>query len=137
MAASAQLIQTSYNPQVVEVVALLCGIILIANARLSPVVVDSNAMGVVNLVNAERSCSANIGLVIDDIRDRIQGTTGSPVLLVSRKTKCVAQSLSKMPSGINDERFWLEYPLCVERVSSRCQLGCLFDNCSRDCPTCQ
>ncbi|KAK3199349.1 hypothetical protein Dsin_022764 [Dipteronia sinensis] len=96
MAVSAQRIQASYSPQVAEAVALLRGIILAAETGLSPIVVESDPLGVVNLVNAGSSCSTEIRLVIDDIRDLSQGLGGSQVLHVSRKANYVPHFLSKM-----------------------------------------
>ncbi|KAK3198904.1 hypothetical protein Dsin_022319 [Dipteronia sinensis] len=46
MAVSAQRIQANYSPQVAEAVALLHGIILAADAGLSSIVVESDALGV-------------------------------------------------------------------------------------------
>ncbi|KAK3230176.1 hypothetical protein Dsin_002057 [Dipteronia sinensis] len=63
---------------------------------LVPVVVESNALSMVKMVNPGASISTDIGLVIDDIVASFQLNVVASVSFASRKTNFVAQALSKL-----------------------------------------
>ncbi|KAI9192527.1 hypothetical protein LWI28_024188 [Acer negundo] len=64
------LIYASYDLLIAEEVAILRGISLATEARLMSFVIESNALEVVNLINAGVPSSTNIGLVIGEIRGK-------------------------------------------------------------------
>ena len=67
MASSVQQLEASFTPQVAEVVAILRGIEFATDLGLVPIVVESDALGVVNTINSYSPNKAEIGIVIDDI----------------------------------------------------------------------
>ncbi|KAK3229800.1 hypothetical protein Dsin_001681 [Dipteronia sinensis] len=71
MASCSQRLDASYSPKAVEAVALLRGIDFAVDVGMVPVVIESDVLGVVNLVNSGKPSSAEIGLVIDDIVSRL------------------------------------------------------------------
>ncbi|KAK3190167.1 hypothetical protein Dsin_029728 [Dipteronia sinensis] len=86
------------------------------NYGLEPIVVESDALGVVQMINSATKVSADIGLIIEDIRDRLQDMSGSRVVFAYRNANVVAHNLSKMALTIVEDLFWMEsYPPCVER----------------------
>ncbi|KAK2648872.1 hypothetical protein Ddye_016361 [Dipteronia dyeriana] len=117
LVASAQCVHVGYSPQVVETVALLLHNLNLAfEMGLRPVVVESNSLGIVQLVNAGVSCPSDIGLVLDEIQDRLERVDNGWVRHVSRKANNVAHTLANMGLGDVEDPFWLEeYPLCVDR----------------------
>ncbi|KAK2652270.1 hypothetical protein Ddye_012126 [Dipteronia dyeriana] len=75
MDSSSQWIEACYSPQVAEAVAILRGIDFAIDTNLVPTVVESNVLGVVNLVNSGTSTSTDVGLVVDDSFTRIHCRT--------------------------------------------------------------
>ncbi|TXG70065.1 hypothetical protein EZV62_005000 [Acer yangbiense] len=89
--------------------AILRGIDFAIETCLVPVVIESDTLGVVNLIRA-------IGTVIDDIIYCIHGLAGGSVIYASRKVNFVAHNLPRMALTITKDCYWIEeYPPCVER----------------------
>ncbi|KAK3222349.1 hypothetical protein Dsin_009374 [Dipteronia sinensis] len=116
MVVGAQRIHASFSPMIAEVVAFLRGIDLAIEKGMLPIVVETYALSVMNLVRAGCPISSDIGLVIGDVMARLQSIIGSKVVFVPRMANYVAHTLLKMALSLSHDRFWTEeYPLCVER----------------------
>ncbi|KAK3198222.1 hypothetical protein Dsin_021637 [Dipteronia sinensis] len=112
----AQQIEACYSPIVAEATAVLREIILAVKTGLVPFVVETDALGVVNLVKAGCSFSNDIGLVINDILAHLREAPGVSLNFVPRKANYVAHSLAKLALESSELRFWMEEcPPCVER----------------------
>ena len=59
-----------------EAVAVLRGIDLAIETGLTPFVVETNALAVVNLIQTGKASSADIGLVIGEILSKLQSVPG-------------------------------------------------------------
>ncbi|KAK3212813.1 hypothetical protein Dsin_017519 [Dipteronia sinensis] len=116
LAASTQKIRTYFSLPVAEAMTILRGTIFLKNSGLEPIVIESDALGVVQMINSATKVSADIGLIIEDIRDRLHEMSGSRVVFAYRNVNEVAHNLSKMALTIVEDLFWMEsYPPCVER----------------------
>ncbi|KAK3221602.1 hypothetical protein Dsin_008627 [Dipteronia sinensis] len=67
MGSSAQRIDVNFSIQIAEAVAILRGIVFAKDMGLLPAVVESDALGVVNLTNTGSAISADVGVVFSDI----------------------------------------------------------------------
>ncbi|KAK3188892.1 hypothetical protein Dsin_028453 [Dipteronia sinensis] len=105
MASNAQRLEVSFSPQVAEVVTILRGIDLAMDTCLVPAIVESDALGVVNLINSGHSVSAEVGMVVDDIIHRIRTSTITLVGFVPRKTNFVAHYLAKIALTVSEDPF--------------------------------
>ncbi|KAK2655256.1 hypothetical protein Ddye_008308 [Dipteronia dyeriana] len=89
--------------------------IFVKESGLEPVLIESDALGVVNLISSETLVYADIGLIIMDIRDRLQDMIGSLVVFTHRNVNVVAHNFSKIALTIVEDHNWMEfYPQCVE-----------------------
>ncbi|KAK3221985.1 hypothetical protein Dsin_009010 [Dipteronia sinensis] len=117
LASGASRLEVEYSPKVAEATAILRGINFALETGLTPTIVETDALGVVDLVNGDCSISTEIGLIVQDIKDKLRTSSIGPVVFVPRKANMVADALSKMALVLDDDRFWMEsYPPGVERV---------------------
>ncbi|KAI9169470.1 hypothetical protein LWI28_012764 [Acer negundo] len=114
MATSTQCIHARYGPLVAKAAAILRGVILAIETGLTPFVVETDALGVANLVKAGFAPSADIGLIIEGILFRLWNFGGETVVYVFRNANFVADTLSKMALGPPVDYFW-RITLRVER----------------------
>ncbi|KAK3218996.1 hypothetical protein Dsin_012966 [Dipteronia sinensis] len=120
MASWAQRLEANYSPLVAEAMAIFRGITFAVEAGLVPIVVESDALAVVNLINAGDQIHAEIGLVVCDIRNLLKSIECGQVVFVFRMVNVVAHLLAKLALSLDEGRFWIEeYPLCVETVYPR------------------
>ncbi|KAK2659729.1 hypothetical protein Ddye_006262, partial [Dipteronia dyeriana] len=106
MGTTAQRLEVSYSSFLAEAVAILCGIEFAIDLGLMPVVVESDALGVVKLINSCCPNSVEICFVCKDIVSRIQygSVTGSH--FGPRKANDVTHSLAKMALSIDYDKYW-------------------------------
>ncbi|KAK1581615.1 hypothetical protein Q3G72_007412 [Acer saccharum] len=122
MASSAQGFESKLSPDVAEATGILRGINMAMESGLLPLVIESDAQHVVNLINSDISVSSDIGLVIYDIRDCMRHVRIESILFVPRTVNVVAHNLAKYALLNLGSQFWLDsYPPCVER-SADCVL---------------
>ncbi|KAK2657966.1 hypothetical protein Ddye_011018 [Dipteronia dyeriana] len=77
-------------------------------------VVESDAKGVVELINSGRKNYSKIGLGCLDITDRLRDGSISGIQFVARAANNVAHTLAKLALSVDHDRFWVEsYPDCV------------------------
>ncbi|KAK1569107.1 hypothetical protein Q3G72_032578 [Acer saccharum] len=76
MASSAQRIEALYTPQIVKALAILQGLTFAIETGLYPVIVESDAFEVVNLVNSSSKVFTKIGVVVGDIRILLHSIAG-------------------------------------------------------------
>ena len=105
MATSAQRFVASFTPPVAKASAVLRGLQLAFDASLLPIEIESDALEVVNLVNSECDISAEIGLVVSDIRDLLSQSGNVSISHVSRRVNVVAHSLARMALTVVGDLF--------------------------------
>ncbi|KAK3230018.1 hypothetical protein Dsin_001899 [Dipteronia sinensis] len=110
---STQRIEARYSASVAEALAILRGISFAIYCGYDHLVIESDALGVVNMINSGTEISTDIGVIIGDIRCLIQNIPDARVKYVSRKANVVAHSLSKLTLTL--------FPPAVER--------CVQDDC--------
>ncbi|KAK2654361.1 hypothetical protein Ddye_014217 [Dipteronia dyeriana] len=116
MAAAAQRIRASYSPLIAEVVAVLHGVDFAVNTGLWPLLIETDALRVVNMVKTGSASAVGIGLVVGDVIAHLRNSSGVSVMFVSGKANYVAHTISKLALGLTEDRFWIEeHRLCVER----------------------
>ncbi|KAK3223777.1 hypothetical protein Dsin_010802 [Dipteronia sinensis] len=95
---------------------LLCGIRGAVAAGLVPVIVESDAKVVVDIVNLRVVSSVDIGNIIADILYLIHSNPIT-VSFVPRIANSVAHSLAKLSISSTKDNIWFEScPPCVERL---------------------
>ncbi|KAK3204140.1 hypothetical protein Dsin_018186 [Dipteronia sinensis] len=111
-------------PLVAEAMAILSGLEFVANTGLLPSILESDALGVVNMINADSVGSTDFSLVILDIKECIRGLRVHLVSFVSRNTNVVAHEIAKLAIVARKDLFWMEtYPPSAERfVLTDCSL---------------
>ncbi|KAK3222428.1 hypothetical protein Dsin_009453 [Dipteronia sinensis] len=115
-ACSTQRIEARYSVSVAEALAILRGISFAIYCGYDHLIIESDALGVVNMINSGIEISADIGVIIEDIKCLLQNITDARVKYVSRKANVVAHSLSKLALTLDVSYFWLDsFPLAVER----------------------
>ncbi|KAK4858744.1 hypothetical protein QYF36_021301 [Acer negundo] len=67
----------------------LCGINLASERGLTPFVIETNALSVVNLILARTVSAVDIGMVIEEILNRLGSVLGGSVMYVPRKVNFV------------------------------------------------
>ncbi|KAK1581861.1 hypothetical protein Q3G72_009736 [Acer saccharum] len=75
---------------------------------LVPAIIETDALGVVELVNGNCFISAEIGLIVQDIKDRLRNNSIGAVVFVPRKANMVADAFSKLALARNEDGFWME-----------------------------
>ncbi|KAK3198140.1 hypothetical protein Dsin_021555 [Dipteronia sinensis] len=108
MGSSAQRIEANFSSQIAEAVAILRGIVFAKDMGLLPAVVESDALGVVNLINTGSSISADVGVVLSDILNIISTGGIELVQYVPRMANMVAHSIARMALSISQDCFWVE-----------------------------
>ncbi|KAK2648953.1 hypothetical protein Ddye_016442 [Dipteronia dyeriana] len=81
MASSAQRVNAWYYSQVVEAVTVLRVVKFAMDSRLLPIVLESNALGVINMINTGSHCLANIGLIVGDNIEWFHNSTGCSIVM--------------------------------------------------------
>ncbi|KAK3225096.1 hypothetical protein Dsin_004958 [Dipteronia sinensis] len=76
MASKTQRLEANYSPQVAEAMAIFRGITFVVETGIVPIVVESDALAVVNLINTGDQIHAEIGLVVWDIRNLLKSIEG-------------------------------------------------------------
>ncbi|KAK3204419.1 hypothetical protein Dsin_018465 [Dipteronia sinensis] len=105
------------NDMITEGCRILRGISVVVESGLLPIVIESNALNVVNLVNSSINVCSDIGLVVRDIKDCIRNGMVDSIFFSPRKANVVAHRLAKHALLLAEDQFWMEsYPPCVERV---------------------
>ncbi|KAK3189322.1 hypothetical protein Dsin_028883 [Dipteronia sinensis] len=108
IASSSQWISASYSPLTAEAVAVLRGIALAVATGLVPFVLETDTLGLVNLVKAGMPNQADVGLVIGDIIGRLREVPASVVGHVTRKRNVVSHTLAKLALNIVEDLLWME-----------------------------
>ncbi|KAK2653789.1 hypothetical protein Ddye_013645 [Dipteronia dyeriana] len=90
------------------------GIEFAADLGTLPTVIESDARGVVKLINSGKTIFTEISLVCSDTVSRLSDGSISRVYYVPRRTNIVAHSLAKLAITVDYDRFWVEsFPDCV------------------------
>ncbi|TXG73320.1 hypothetical protein EZV62_001899 [Acer yangbiense] len=111
MASGAHGLELTLKPDVAEAIGILHGINLAMETCLLPLVVESDAQHVVNLINSDISVSSDIGLIIYDIRDCMRRVGIESISFVPMTTNVVAHNLAKYALLNIGSQLWLEsYP---------------------------
>ncbi|KAK3219971.1 hypothetical protein Dsin_013941 [Dipteronia sinensis] len=114
LASSAQTISASLSASTAEALAVFSCLIFARDSGLSPVIIESDAQVVVNLINSGNIPLSDIGLIIHDINQVLRNFPSCRVSFVSRLANMAAHSLAKYGLLIASDLFWLEeFPSCV------------------------
>ncbi|KAK2638080.1 hypothetical protein Ddye_025875 [Dipteronia dyeriana] len=105
LALCAQRIHACYSPLVAEAVAVLRGINFVLKTGVFPLVVETDALGVVQMVKIGSSFSVDIGLVIGGILARLQDSKGATMGFVPKKANSVTHTLLKLALHIGEDLF--------------------------------
>ncbi|KAK3192969.1 hypothetical protein Dsin_024279 [Dipteronia sinensis] len=116
MGSSAQRIEANFSPQIAEAVAILRGIVFAKDMGFLPAVVESDALGVVNIINTDSAISADVGVVLSDILNIISTGGIELVQYLPRMANMVAHSIARMALSISQDCFWVEE--CPPNVGS-------------------
>ncbi|KAK3193886.1 hypothetical protein Dsin_025196 [Dipteronia sinensis] len=117
VASSVQRVIASYSSFTAETMAVLQGLNFAIDLGVRPIVIESDALAAVKLIDSGAYSSADIGVIIGEILTKLEGIDGGSVQFVSREANYVAHTLARMGLSISDDVVWLEdYPLCVERM---------------------
>ncbi|KAK3188418.1 hypothetical protein Dsin_027979 [Dipteronia sinensis] len=116
MACSSQKVVRLVSPYVAEAMTTLKGIIFVTDTGLQPVNIELDALNVVNLIKSDLQVATDVGLVICDIKDRLNKMGCIAVVFVPRLANVVVYNLSKLMLAYDDDYYWMEsYPPSVER----------------------
>ncbi|KAK0592574.1 hypothetical protein LWI29_021554 [Acer saccharum] len=88
--------------------AILRGLRLAAETGLTPAILESDALSVVNKIGLEMVNGAEIGVVINDIYEVLRRSKVSTINFVPRLANSVAHSLAKLALASEGESMWLE-----------------------------
>ncbi|KAK2642703.1 hypothetical protein Ddye_024466 [Dipteronia dyeriana] len=64
LGASAQTVVANFCPQIAEALAIFRGLTFVVESGLIPVVIESDALEVVNIINSSENVSPEIGLIV-------------------------------------------------------------------------
>ncbi|KAK3221342.1 hypothetical protein Dsin_008367 [Dipteronia sinensis] len=98
-------IDVGYTPVVAEAVAILNGLHFARDSGFGPVVVESDALGVVSHVNTSTPICADVGLLIRDIKVFLNDCCCLSVSHVPRTGNIVAHGLAKSALTLDEDLF--------------------------------
>ncbi|PON55760.1 hypothetical protein PanWU01x14_185690 [Parasponia andersonii] len=76
------------------------------DAGLGPVLIESDAYNVVNLVNNKTLPYADIGVIVKDVQNLLLSIPGSSVCFVPRSCNCAVHRLAKWSVANNGTFLW-------------------------------
>ncbi|KAK2637294.1 hypothetical protein Ddye_032086 [Dipteronia dyeriana] len=97
-----------YEPQIAEAKAILRGFRLALENGLYPVILESDALLVVNLIKAKEIPSSDVGVVIHDILELVENVGVFSCNFAPRLTNKVAHGLAKITLRSRNEFVWME-----------------------------
>ena len=110
-------VKASYQPSIAEAIAILDGIWIAVSEGLFPVVVESDALVVVQAINSRNSPFSELGVVVDDILAMMDIFPGLSISFAPRVLNKVALGLAKLALDFEGVFLWIEdCPLCVESL---------------------
>ncbi|KAK2653232.1 hypothetical protein Ddye_013088 [Dipteronia dyeriana] len=119
IASGAQVVLARFSPLVAESVALLKGLQLGLSVGVLPCVIESDALGVVNLVTVGHPSRSDVGLVIQDVLQILKQFPDCFVVFTPMKTNMAAHDLAKLGLTIDSDLVLLEdFPPCVASIVS-------------------
>ncbi|KAK2659191.1 hypothetical protein Ddye_005724 [Dipteronia dyeriana] len=125
MGSTVQCLEACFSPALGEAVDLLRGIEFAVDLGTLPVVIESKAWGVVELINSGSMNFTEIGLVCSDIVSRLRNGLITRVFYVPRNANTVAHSLAKLAITVDNDRFWVvSFPDCVRHCIQDDLPGC-------------
>ncbi|KAL5827457.1 hypothetical protein ACOSQ4_019254 [Xanthoceras sorbifolium] len=117
LAAGAQPLQFCVSPLVAEAMAILRGIQFASEMGISPIMVESDSLSVINIITSHAFPLSDVGVVISDIYRSIEALNDFKIIFASRQANSVAHGLAKLALSLSDASFWLEdYPPCIENL---------------------
>ncbi|KAK3204865.1 hypothetical protein Dsin_018911 [Dipteronia sinensis] len=96
-----------FSPQLAEAIAILRDIRFVIEFSLFPVIIESDAKQVVDLINLGKASAADVWTVINDILFLVKDFPIS-IVLTGRNANCAAHSLAKLALSLSDDQFLLE-----------------------------
>ncbi|KAK1566722.1 hypothetical protein Q3G72_003368 [Acer saccharum] len=116
MATNAQRVEVNLTPKLAEALAILRGFTFAIDSGLLPIINESDALDVFNLIKYGKAISSDVGLYVLEIRELLLRHVGCVIVFVSRKANAVAHNIDKIGLSIVEDCFWMEsYPPSVEQ----------------------
>ncbi|KAL5825608.1 hypothetical protein ACOSQ3_021671 [Xanthoceras sorbifolium] len=104
-----------FSPILAEATAVLHGIRLAIDTGFSPLLVESDALGVINVLRTGSIPCSDLGLIISDIFQFCRCSIVFSCSFIPRIANRVADSLAKAAISSVEDRFWFEVcPFIVE-----------------------
>ena len=107
MASRAQHVVGIFSPHVVKAMGILRGIRFAMDSGLVPLVMESDALNVVSMINDSSPISSDVCIIILDIKDCIDCLLNVNVSYVPRVANVVAHKLSKIGIFATNDCIWL------------------------------
>ncbi|KAL5747804.1 hypothetical protein ACOSP7_024819 [Xanthoceras sorbifolium] len=115
MAAGAIQLAANFSPQMAEAVAIRRGLHFALETGLSLILIESDALGVINSILARSIMCSNLRIVLYHIFHLVSVLDVSSFSFVLRVANKVADVLAKATFGFSSDLFWIEScSPCVE-----------------------
>ncbi|KAL5783336.1 hypothetical protein ACOSP7_008365 [Xanthoceras sorbifolium] len=108
MAAGSVKLEAFFSPEVAEAVAIYHGIQLAIDSGLSPLFVESDALGVINILKSGSIPSSDLGLDISDIFNICSRSNVLSFSFIPRAANKVADALARATCFSDLNLFWIE-----------------------------
>ncbi|KAJ4702817.1 Ribonuclease H-like domain containing protein [Melia azedarach] len=101
---------TSYkgDVEIAEAEAIIFGVEVALEARLSPIIIESNSLNIVNMVNKKLHSSSEVCWLISDIQDTLVKNEKFVVSHIPGSCNVVAHNLAKCAFDFDKTMVWLE-----------------------------
>ncbi|KAL5834741.1 hypothetical protein ACOSQ3_014336 [Xanthoceras sorbifolium] len=110
LVSSAQYLGSAFPVHLAEAIGVLRGLLFAKDSGLLPATLESDALGVVKVVNSAPTL-ADLGLIILDIQNVLSLFPGSNVVFVPRLANEAAHILTEFAMSVEDDCLWMEdYP---------------------------
>ena len=110
-------VRASYQPQIAEALAILECLRLAINRNFSHIIVESDALVVVQLISQKDPPLSEVGVVVTNILELAEHFTAVSFLFVPRLLNRVAHGIAKLALNHGGESLWLDdCPLAVESL---------------------
>ena len=102
-----QRFETCFDPATADAFAILQGLRLAVDGGFLPAVLESDAKGVVELINSGSCIFSDIGVVISDIV-ALASTSNISIVFIPRKANEAAHALAKLALSFSSVHLWQE-----------------------------
>ncbi|XP_018813588.2 uncharacterized protein LOC108985665 [Juglans regia] len=105
------------DAKLAEAMAALRAVLLCKQLGISRVLLEGDALNVVNDINSEAKDWSSVGLIIQDIKAELQNLEYGSIQFISRNSNCIAHCLAKDALKLSQESITMEgIPLCIQHM---------------------